>query len=360
MKTKFLLIICFVFFSGANNSFSKNILFVVKEKSLIYLLQSGNSISGFVFISKGQTLPQTNVELLDEFERTVSRTRTDGAGRYSFYRLPAGNYKVRVTPSETGYEEQIQNVEIVNVTRRSSNGGLQISGSENVQLDFYLRPRKKQNNIVGNSNTIFVQDIPESAKLVYDDAVSKFKNNNNDAALKELENATEIFPDYYDALNRLGQEYIKIGQYKSAKKVLENAVKVNPRSAETWYALAYSFYVLKEYKEAVEPANKAVNLKQNSAESAFLLGVILRQVSDYDNAERYLKHANTLAKESLPDVHWQLALLYANNLKRFNLAADELELFLKFEPNSRDAENIKKLIANFRAKANTVVQFNKE
>lgn len=46
-------------------------------------------------------------------------------------------------------------------------------------------------------------------------------------------------------------------------------------------------------------------------------------------------------------MHWQLALLY-NQLKRYREAADELEVFLKVQADSKDTELIKKLIKRFR------------
>jgi len=54
-----------------------------------------------------------------------------------------------------------------------------------------------------------------------------------------------------------------------------------------------------------------------------------------------------LADSKLPDAHWQLALLF-NQLKRYKEAADELEMFLKVQPDARDAELIKKLIQRLR------------
>jgi hypothetical protein len=45
-----------------------------------------------------------------------------------------------------------------------------------------------------------------------------------------------------------------------------------------------------------------------------------------------------------------LAQMYSND-KRYKEAADELELFLKETPNARDAESIKNIIKQLRAKA---------
>jgi regulator of sirC expression with transglutaminase-like and TPR domain len=73
----------------------------------------------------------------------------------------------------------------------------------------------------------------------------------------------------------------------------------------------------------------------------------LRQTSKLDEAEASLRKADQLADSKLPDAHWQLALLF-NQLKRYKEAADELEIFLKVQPDARDAELIKKLIKKLR------------
>jgi tetratricopeptide (TPR) repeat protein len=95
---------------------------------------------------------------------------------------------------------------------------------------------------------------------------------------------------------------------------------------------------------------RALTLNQGSVNANLWLGTLLRQTNKLDEAEIYLKQADKLAASKSPDVHWQLALLF-NQLKRYNEAADELELFLKVQPDSRDIENIKKLIKRLRQQA---------
>ena len=75
--------------------------------------------------------------------------------------------------------------------------------------------------------------------------------------------------------------------------------------------------------------------------------MLLRQSNKFEEAETYLKQADQLAGAKSPDAKWQLALLY-NQLKRYKEAADELELFLKIQPDSKDKELIKKLIQKLR------------
>jgi tetratricopeptide (TPR) repeat protein len=88
-------------------------------------------------------------------------------------------------------------------------------------------------------------------------------------------------------------------------------------------------------------------------ETFLLLGISLRQIQQYEKAEAALKQADKVGKGKYPDVHWNLALLYAHNLKKFGEAADQLERFLKESPDATNKDMVKKLIKQFREKATT-------
>ena len=313
--------------------------------------QANNSISGYVFDLRRQPLGDINVELLDDYSRSVARTRTSAAGRYQFNRLPAGRYRIRVLSGGTDYGEQEQEVEIVNITRETPGGNTIVSGSENVQRDFYLKPRK-ENPATGRAEAVFVQQIPEKAKETYLKAL-ELLDNKNEEALKQLKLAIEIFPDYFDAIERLGIEYVKLRHYQAAEILLNRAVQINPRAYKSWYGLAYARYSQNKTNDALEAIQKAVSLNQLSVEALLLEGVLHRKAKDYKQAEKLLKKAKDAAKggAEVAEVHWHLALLYGNDLNRYGDAADELEAFLKAQPENKNAENIKKLIKKFREKA---------
>jgi tetratricopeptide (TPR) repeat protein len=80
------------------------------------------------------------------------------------------------------------------------------------------------------------------------------------------------------------------------------------------------------------------------------LGKAFLQIGRLDQAEQSLKKANELFQGKSAEVHWQLARIY-NEQKRYREAADELELFLKYQPDSRDAEKIKQVIKRLRQKS---------
>jgi tetratricopeptide (TPR) repeat protein len=331
------------------------VLFILNIGVIIFmptlsLGQFGNTVSGYIFTPQRQPLNEITVELLDDYSRSVARTRTNNSGRYVFERIPAGRFKIRVLCFDTNYEEQEQEFEIQNLRSSDGNGRIQTSGYDNVQRDFYLKLRKS-NQVVGRSESIFIQEIPTQAKETYKKAIESLDNKKQEQGLLLLRSSIELFPDYYDALEKLGSEYIKLQHFVPAQILLQKAVDVNSRSYKGWYGLAYSFYSQNKTKEAIEAVEKAISLNQFSVESLLLSGVLSRKAKNFEQAEKQLIKAKDLAKNSVPEVYWHLALLYGNDMKRFDRAADELELFLKVRSNSKDAGNIKKLIADFREKA---------
>lgn len=310
---------------------------------------NGNSISGLVFGLNRQPVYDIPVELMNDFSQTIAHTRTSSSGRYLFTQLPQGRFRIRVMPYGTDYDEQEQSVEIVNFTRSDSNGNVIRSGFSNEQLDFYLRIRKGSPTEV--TGVIFAQDVPKNAKKLYDKAVEDLGNKKEKEGLEGLKTAIEEFPRYFAALERLGTEYVRLNHFEAAQILLTLAVEVNPRAYRSWYGLAYSLYSLNKSGEAMTAAQKALELYPNSVEALVLNGVLLRHNKRFAEAEKLLLKANDLTKGANAQIHWQLALIYGNDLKRYSDAAKELKLFLKMQPDAKNAENIKKLIEDFEKKA---------
>ncbi|MGC2236421.1 MAG: tetratricopeptide repeat protein [Pyrinomonadaceae bacterium] len=328
------------------------ILFAALSVSAVYG-QGGNTISGIVFGVDRQPLDNIEVELLDEYSRSFARQRTNGSGRYFFAGMKAGRYTVRAMPYATDYEEQTQDVEIVNITRQSQDGSLRTSAADNVQRDFYLRLRK---GVVVINGAIFVQEIPEAAKKLYEKGISQLDGKKEKEGLENLKLAIEAFPNYYLALERLGTEYVKKGSagnqyYEAAQILLSKATEVNPRAYRSWFGLAYSLYSLNQTAAALTAAQKTLEIYPNSTEALLLSGVLLRQSKKFDEAEKQLLKAKEVSNDSVPMIHWHLALLYGNDLKRYGDAAKEWKLFLKAQPDTKDAEKIKEKIKELETKA---------
>jgi len=314
--------------------------------------QGRNSISGIVFGESRTPVVDTYVQLLDENGTTITQTRTNGSGRFAFYGLSNGRFKVKVFPVGTDYMEQVQEVQLSPVSAIPGSGG------DNQQIDFYLRLREGANRgPFGVPGAIFAQEVPDAAKKFYDLGVSELRQKNEAAGFENLKKALDVFPNYFLALDRLGTEYAARGRtnpsyFEAARILLTKALEVNPRSFSSMFGLGFTQYHQGMIKEAVDNLERAITVYNDSPNAYLWLGIAEKRVGKLVQAEASFKRANELSKGKEPDVHWQLGGLY-NDQKRYAEAAAELELFLKTKPDARDADKIKQLIAQLKQKAAT-------
>ena len=342
MKLKFLAPVCLDIFL--------TVLFLCSSSALGQ--GGGNSVSGHVFGADRRPIADANVELMDDLSRTISRQRTNSAGLYSFYGLTSGRFRIRVMPLGTDYEEQEQDVEIVNFSRSAGIGDTRITGHASEIRDFYLTSRRVATGL-SSPASVFAQEVPDEARNLYKVAVDHLEKKKTQEAYTALKAALEIFPKYFVALETLGSEYVKAKHFEAAQLLLTIAVEVNPRAYKSWYALARAYEAQQKHAEALAAARKAIEINGLAPESLFLAGYLLRQAKQYPDAEKHLIGARDASNDSLPDVHWELALLYAHGMKRYKDAARELKLYLKAKPDVKNAENIKKLIEEFEEKSKT-------
>ena len=309
--------------------------FVAPNPSNLSTAPQFNSISGYVSDDRRNPIPDLQVELLNDVESVIQRTKTDSSGLFIFRRLSDGVFQVRVQSYGTDY--------IGGQTIR-----VQLGRTRAVeQVDFVLRTKETASR-TGPGGTVFVQEVPELARRQYERGASLLqKTEQRTEGLETMKKAIEIFPLYFDALELLGTDYVKHEEYEAAIPVLTKAIEVNGRAYQSLHALSVAHYNFKQLPEAIETMKRAIAIDGRSVNANLWLGMLLRQTSKLDEAEPYLRQADKLAASKSPEVHWQLALLF-NQLKRYREAADELELFLKIQPDSKDTELIKKLIRRFR------------
>lgn len=316
--------------------------------------QGGNTISGQVLGYEREPIYDIYVELQNDYQQAINRVRTDGSGRYFFFGMSAGRYTIRVVPYGTDYEEQVQDVEIFNLplNREDQQGNRRQSGYVNEQRDIYLKLKK--GITPSNSGVIFVQEVPDAAKKLYQKAIGDLNDKKQKEGLAGLIAAIDIFPKYFAALERLGNEYIALKQYKAAQVLFSNALEVNPRGYRSWHGLAHSAYSLNDYELAAGAIQKSLEIYADSPDALLLSGILKRIYKKYDESEKQLLKAKQLtdaAKIVNPMIHLHLALLYGNDLKRYANAAKELKLYLKSSPNLQNKEEYEKLIKTFEEKA---------
>jgi len=311
--------------------------------------QARNEISGTVFSELGRPVADIYIELVSDLGTSLTRIRTNPSGRFTFGGLTNGTYRVRILPYGTEYKEQTQEVTLANI----SSG----NGSDRQQIEIYLRlnERAKSGPFAIVTGVVFAQDVPREAQKLYEDGVRYLAEKRETEGLVNLKKAIEAFPSYYAALDRLGGEYAVRGNtdrsYLEASLILlAKASEINPKGFSSVFGLGLVQYQLGLNSDAIESLRRATTLYGKAADAYLWLGKALKRAATFDQAEAAFKRANELTKGKSAEVHWQTAGLY-HDMKRYKEAADEFELFLKIQPDSKDADKIKERIRQLREKA---------
>jgi tetratricopeptide (TPR) repeat protein len=181
-----------------------------------FVSQQATSISGHVSDDRNNPIADLKVELLDDVDSVIQRTKTDNSGLYSFRRLTHGIFQVKVQTYGTAYQGQTQRVQLE-------------SGRAFEQVDFVL-VKGKSSFAPTTPGVIFVQEVPAKARKEFERGELLLqKTQQRKEALAIIEKAIEIFPLYFDALHVLGTEYVKDHEYDRAIPVLTKAAEVNKR-----------------------------------------------------------------------------------------------------------------------------------
>jgi Flp pilus assembly protein TadD len=309
-------------------------------------LQNFFSIVGSVRDDSGRPVSSIRVSLEDENASQIGTKFADASGRFQFRGLRAGNYRVRVEAAGTPFENASVLVELQSMTFSEIN-----PSRTDVPHAVDITLKRKREPDGSTPAVVFSQAVPPPAREAFNRAIT---NMNKDAAagMESLKKAIEIFPEYFDALELLGTQYAKLGQFENAAPVLAKAIAVNDKAASSMYWLGFSYLKLNRLNESVEWLQNAAARDSGNPSVHMALGLAYGNSSLLDQAETELKTAYQLGGAGAADAHLYLAGLY-NKRERFGEAWRELELYLKEAKGLKDTTAIKEMITKLKAKEKT-------
>jgi len=292
--------------------------------------------------ANGHAVANVRVTILNDGYSPLKAVYTDGTGRFQF-RVPEGAYYLEVDPLDKPFERQQQRVDL-NPTPYSKLG-------EMFMVDIILTPRAgaEPPKPKANDEVVFYQTVPDTAKAEYERGLRLLPKKPDDA-YAAMRHALQIYPDYYDAMQTLGSEYVKARFYDHALPLLLQAIKINPEGARSYYALGVLFYQTGRYPYAVKAFTRAIGADGSDVNATVYRGLSLMRERRESEAETDFKRAYTLGAKGIPDVQLALSTIYVNQ-HRFGEAADELDRLLKENPERKDRKKIEGLIKSLRAKA---------
>lgn len=302
--------------------------------------QSTFSLIGSVRNQSGQSVSGVRVSVIDENFQPIFSVFVDTGGRFNLKGLHQGKFTVRVETTGTPYEEYSQPLELQSLRR--------LGGNEDMIVDIVLKYKKGEAPPTRNGS-VFAQEVPKAAQKEMERATKDLKSNYSELGIASLKKAIEVFPDYFAALELLGLEYLKIGQYDLAVQSLTRATVVNKRASRSMYGLGVAFMKLSQLPEAIEWFLKSEQIDPKNPNTSMMLGLAYGNSGDLAKSEAAFRKSLQLGGEAAAEAHYYLTGLY-NKQERYHEAWQELELFLKEAKNVKEPSQIKAMIASLKEK----------
>ena len=149
-------------------------------------------------------------------------------------------------------------------------------------------------------------------------------------AVRKLQHALQVDPNYSDARSNLGVQYVRLRRYPEALEQFEKAIAIGPPSAMLYGNLAYSLIAVGRPQDAETAARHALSLDDSYTRGHYLLGNILAKrvtPASLQMAPEAALHLRLGAAE-MPHAYIMIAQMYLMEGDQQS-AAEELRLYLK-------------------------------
>jgi|SRR5882762_7568558 len=309
-------------------------------------------IQGRVFLPTGYQssfLPVVKLQSLSSPELT---TVTDRDGKFRFTSLRPDQYTVIVDGGDQ-FEKASESVSVGNSGSTPAQGNpFSLAIPLAYQVQIYLKP-KHPNATSGQpvpSDKVFA-DVPAPARELFQQALENGRAGNQEKAIEQLRSVISQAPRFALAYNELAVQCLKLGQADKAVEILEEALRINPE--DFTLRLNYGIALLNQKKFAAAETELRLAIQKNNADSPaahYYLGLALISQQKVAVAQSEFESVVRNAGDKLPTAHKYLGGIYWHN-KKYHEAADELEKYLKLEPNAPDAEKIRGTIKELRHKS---------
>jgi Flp pilus assembly protein TadD len=308
------------------------------------------AIRGKLLIANSGDAQRIEVRLEKSTTQVIQSTYTDSAGGFEFRGLAPGSYYISVTLE--GYEPVHQQVEVFNsfgnagltifLTRSAADTRARLTGLDAEDPDVIDISQMKEN-------------LPKKAVQDYEKALDEKKKGKLESAVKLLEEAIRVAPNFYRAHNNLGIIYQSLKRYPDAEKEYKRSRELNAKSERPLVNLGGLYIEQADLQknnaesagqildQALDALEAAVKINPRSASAYYLLGSANYRSSFLEEAEAAFKKAHDL-DQNLSRVHLLLANIYVRQSK-WQDVINSIDAYLKESPKAADREAVQALRA---------------
>jgi len=280
---------------------------------------------------------QASVSLFGVASHFVASTLSDD-GRFTFKKLQPGTYTISIFVPGRG--EARQTVEV---------GPGTADAHQHVQLnlnfkesDFVVVDALRRHSVPASQLA-----VPEKAMREYEDAQKDLNRRDVDAAVKHLEHAVEMAPEFSAAWNNLGTIAYQTRKFERAAECFRASLEADPTAYEPLVNLGGVLVTLNDLDDAWKYNVYAVLIRPNDALANSQLGMTYFGLGKMDLAEKYFAAARQIDPAHFSHPQLFLAEIHLRRGDR-SATADDLEDFLKHHPDWPQAARMREKIDELR------------
>ncbi len=164
-------------------------------------------------------------------------------------------------------------------------------------------PQAERLHMVSKSDLV----IPEKARREFGKCMEERRNGNIAGALRHLERALDIHPEYPEALTNLGAAYHLAGDYVRAIQLFEQVTEIAPEMYAGWLNLGVTLLVSGDAHRALQAEMRALTLRPDDPFVLYQVGLCYYMLAEFGAARRYLRRVIELDPCSATYPHVYLA-----------------------------------------------------
>ena len=298
------------------------------QSQLAFNAGHGSTIAGAVLFD-GETQPaaRVRVDVRDIGGSDLVTTFTDSSGRFQ---APATRGTVIVRVQEQGYEP---------VEQRVSTD----AGSSGLVITLH---KLRVTPVSHSGYTVSVRDfkVPAKAKRAFDKGVSLLQKKDLEGSLDRFKEATDAFPDYYEAYYQIGLANLELRRGNDAEQALQRAIDLSGGGyVDPQLALGALLCDRQDYVEAERVLRRAIDLDASSWKGYLFLGQALFGQNRLPEAEKSAREA-LLRKSDTPSAYLLLANVHIRR-HEYILGVKDLDAFLSLRPTGPTADQARSVRA---------------
>jgi tetratricopeptide (TPR) repeat protein len=270
----------------------------------------------------------------------VAQTYADSVGHFEFRNLQRGYYHIVVELE--GYQRVSHAVDLT--TAASGFANVTIAMNRTLTERVVRAPGFEGEDPDIVDARVLSASYPPRAVREYERAIEETQRGNGDRAIRHLEEAVRLAPDFYHAFNNLGVALQRAGRHADAEEAFLRANQISPNSQQPILNLAVLWMTQAESSDPDEAAarlrnalgmlDKAVAIRPRAAAAHYYRGAAQYRLGMLDEAESALLRALD-ADRNFGAARLMLSNVYVKQT-RWDLALEQLDAYLAEHPDAPD------------------------